>query len=65
MRHNHLITPSPEKRADYMVHKALYKDILLEVAARNQNQQVLKTATEKLESRILQIEDSHDLCGKT
>jgi hypothetical protein len=42
-----------------MVDKALYKDILLAVAARNQNQQVLLAAAEQMESHISQIEDNH------
>jgi cytochrome c peroxidase len=44
----------------YMVETALYKDILLAVAARNQNQHVLLAAAEQLESHISQIEDSHE-----
>jgi chromosome segregation ATPase len=43
-----------------MVDEALYKDILLAVAARNQNQQILLAAAEQLESHISQIEDSHE-----
>jgi hypothetical protein len=44
----------------YMVDGALFKDILLAVAARKQNEQSLATATEKLEQHIEQIESSHD-----
>jgi hypothetical protein len=36
------------------------KDILLAVAARNQNQQVILAAAEQLESHISRIKDSHE-----
>ncbi len=44
----------------YMVDEALYKDILLAVAARKQNESVLTSASEKLQQHISQIEDSHN-----
>jgi hypothetical protein len=44
----------------YMVDEALYKDILLTVAARKQNESALASASEKLEQHISQIEDSHN-----
>jgi chromosome segregation ATPase len=44
----------------YMVDKALYKDILLAVAVRNQNHQVLLSAAEQMKSHISQIEGSHE-----
>jgi hypothetical protein len=45
----------------YMVDEALYRDILLAVAARKQNEQhTLSSANEKLEQHISQIEDSHN-----
>jgi hypothetical protein len=43
----------------YMVDEALYKDILLAVAARTQNESTLASASEKLEQHLVQIEDSH------
>jgi hypothetical protein len=43
----------------YMVDEALYKDILLAVAARTQNESTLASASEKLEQHLEQIEDSH------
>jgi hypothetical protein len=43
----------------YMVDEALYKDILLAVAARKQNESTLSSASEKLEQHLGQIEDSH------
>jgi chromosome segregation ATPase len=43
----------------YMVDEALYKDILLAVAARKQNESTLSSASEKLEQHLVQIEDSH------
>jgi uncharacterized phage infection (PIP) family protein YhgE len=43
-----------------MVDEALYKDILLAVAARKQNESTLSSASEKLEQHINQIEDSHN-----
>jgi hypothetical protein len=43
----------------YMVDEALYKDILLAVAARKQNENTLSSASEKLEQHLVQIEDSH------
>jgi hypothetical protein len=43
-----------------MVHEALYRDILLAVAARKQNNSTLSSATEKLEQHMSQIEDSHN-----
>jgi hypothetical protein len=43
----------------YMVDEALYKDILLAVAARKQNESTLSSASEKLEQHINQIEDGH------
>jgi hypothetical protein len=42
----------------YMVDEALYKDILLAVAARKQNESTLSSASEKLEQHKSQIEDS-------
>ena len=44
----------------YMVDEALYKDILLAVAARKQNENTLASASAKLEQHIHQIEDSHN-----
>jgi hypothetical protein len=44
----------------YMVDEALYKDILLAVAARKQNESTLSSANEKLEQHLSQIEDSHN-----
>jgi hypothetical protein len=44
----------------YMVDAELYKNIILAVAARKQNERSLATATEKLEQHIEQIENSHD-----
>jgi hypothetical protein len=44
----------------YMVDEALYKDILLAVAARKQNESTLSSASEKLEQHLGQIEDSHN-----
>jgi hypothetical protein len=43
----------------YMVDEALYKDILLAVAARKQNESTLSSASEKFEQHLVQIEDSH------
>ncbi len=43
----------------YMVDEALYKDILLAVAARRQNESTLTSASEKLEQHLVRIEDSH------
>jgi hypothetical protein len=43
-----------------MVNEALYRDILLAVAARKQNESTLSSATEKLEQHMSQIEDSHN-----
>jgi hypothetical protein len=43
----------------YMVDEALYKDILLAVAARKQNESTISSASEKLEQHLVQIEDSH------
>ena len=43
----------------YMVDEALYKDILLAVAARRQNECTLSSASEKLEQHLGLIEDSH------
>jgi hypothetical protein len=43
----------------YMVDEALYKDILLAVAARKQNESTLSSASEKLEQHLVRIEDSH------
>jgi chromosome segregation ATPase len=42
-----------------MVDEALYKDILLAVAVRTQNESTLTSASEKLEQHLVQIEDSH------
>jgi hypothetical protein len=44
----------------YVVDAELYKNILLAVAARKQNERSLATATEKLEQHIEQIENSND-----
>ncbi len=44
----------------YMVDGALYKDILLAVAARKQNERSLATAAEKLEQHMEQIESSNE-----
>ncbi len=44
----------------YMVGEALYKDILLAVAARKQNESTLSSASEKLEQHLGRIEDSHN-----
>ncbi len=44
----------------YMVDEALYKDILLAVAACKQNKSVFTAASEKLEQHLNQIEDSHN-----
>jgi hypothetical protein len=44
----------------YMVDEALYKDILLAVAAMGQNQWMLTDACSKLEAHMVQIEDSHE-----
>jgi hypothetical protein len=44
----------------YMVDGALYKDILLAVAARRQNERSLSTATEKLEHHIEQVGSSNE-----
>jgi hypothetical protein len=44
----------------YMVDRALYRDILLAVAARKQNERSLVAATEKLEQHIGQIESSNE-----
>ncbi len=44
----------------YMVDASLYKDILLAVAARKQNEQSLATAAEKLEQHIEQIGNSNE-----
>jgi hypothetical protein len=44
----------------YMVDEALYKDILLAVAARKQNENTLASASGKLEQHMHQIEDSHN-----
>jgi hypothetical protein len=44
----------------YMVDEALYKDILLAVAARKQNESTLFSSNEKLEQHMSQIEDSHN-----
>jgi hypothetical protein len=41
------------------MNEALYKDILLAVAARTQNESTLASASEKLEQHLVQIEDSH------
>jgi hypothetical protein len=43
-----------------MVDEALYKDILLAVAARKQNESTLSSASEKLEQHLGRIEDSHN-----
>jgi hypothetical protein len=43
-----------------MVDEALYRDILLAVAARKQNERTLSSANEKLEQHMSQIEDSHN-----
>jgi hypothetical protein len=43
----------------YMVDEALYKDILLAVAVRRQNESTLTSASEKLEQHLVRIEDSH------
>jgi hypothetical protein len=43
----------------YMVDEALYKDILLAVAARKQNESTLSSASENLEQHLGQIENSH------
>ena len=43
-----------------MVDEALYKDILLAVAARKQNEDTLASASGKLEQHMHQIEDSHN-----
>ncbi len=43
-----------------MVDGALYKDILLAVAARKQNERSLATAIEKLEQHMEQIESSNE-----
>jgi hypothetical protein len=43
-----------------MVDEALYRDILLAVAAREQNECVLSSASEKLEQHLGRIEDSHN-----
>ncbi len=43
----------------YMVDEALYKDILLAVAARKQNESTLASASERLEQHMGQIEDCH------
>jgi hypothetical protein len=43
----------------YMVDEALYKDILLAVAARKQNESTLSFASEKLEQHLGRIENSH------
>jgi hypothetical protein len=43
----------------YMVDEALYKNILLAVAARKQNERTLTIASEKLEQHISEIENSH------
>ena len=43
-----------------MVNEALYRDILLAVAARKQNESTLSSAIEKLEQHMSQIEDSHN-----
>jgi hypothetical protein len=42
-----------------MVDEALYKDILLAVAARKQNESTMSSASERLEQHLGQIEDSH------
>ncbi len=44
----------------YMVDEALYKDILLAVATRKQNEQLLAAASEKFEQHIEQIEVSNN-----
>jgi hypothetical protein len=44
----------------YMVDEALYKDILLAVAARKQNESTLSSASEKLEQHLGRIEGSHN-----
>jgi hypothetical protein len=44
----------------YMVDEALYKDILLAVAARKQNESTLSSASERLEQHMNRIEDSHN-----
>ena len=44
----------------YMVDGALFKDILLAVAARKQNERSLAMAADKLEQHIEQIEHSND-----
>jgi hypothetical protein len=44
----------------YMVDGELYKNILLAVAAKKQNERSLATATEKLEQHMEQIEHSND-----
>jgi hypothetical protein len=44
----------------YMVDEALYKDILLAVAARKQNESTLSSASENLEQHMGQIENNHN-----
>jgi hypothetical protein len=44
----------------YLVDEALYKDILLAVAARKQNESTMSSASEKIEQHMNQIEDSHN-----
>jgi murein L,D-transpeptidase YcbB/YkuD len=44
----------------YMVDSALYKDILLAVAARKQNEQILIAASERMEQHIEQIAGSNE-----
>ncbi len=44
----------------YMIDAELYKNILLAVAARKQNERSLAMATEKLEQHIEQIEHSNE-----
>ncbi len=44
----------------YMVDEALYKGILLAVAARKQNESTLSSTSEKLEQHLGRIEDSHN-----
>jgi hypothetical protein len=44
----------------YMVDAALYRDILLAVAARTQNEQLLVAASEKFEQHIEQIAGSNE-----
>ncbi len=49
-----------DKHACYMVDEALYRDILLAMAARSQNEQLLAAASERFEQYIEQIVDSNE-----